>query len=108
MTEKVFRLVHYDRSGVYVTPLFDIHKDASLLVQFVIGLTSPNEGDLGLDTSVQWTIDAVSGRKVSGTIQLEEHEPEDVAASQRLMIYDLDMSEPPFVRPGIRGRGTVT
>ncbi|KAJ3549036.1 hypothetical protein NMY22_g1035 [Coprinellus aureogranulatus] len=105
LTEKVFRLVHFDRSGVYVTPLFDIHKDASLLVQFIVGLTSPNEQESGLDTSVQWTIDDASGRKISGTIKVEEHD--DNTKKFVSKTYDLDLDEPPFVRPGIRGRGTI-
>jgi hypothetical protein len=104
VTEKIFRLVHYDRSGLYVTPLFDIHKDAPLFVQFVVGLSSPNEQHLGLDTSVQWTIDEVSG-KVSGMIEV--HEKDEATGSSTSTVYDLDMNEPPYVRPDIRGRGTV-
>ncbi|KAJ3538890.1 hypothetical protein NMY22_g4984 [Coprinellus aureogranulatus] len=99
VTEKVFRLIHFDRSGVYVTKLSDIHKDASLFVQFAAGLMSPDERVLGLDTSVQWTIDQTLCRKVAGTITLS-----DTSGSET---YELDMNEPPFVRPGIRGRGTV-
>ncbi|TEB22108.1 hypothetical protein FA13DRAFT_1569757, partial [Coprinellus micaceus] len=105
VTEKVFRLVHQDRSGIYVTPLFNIHKDASLFVQFVVGLTSPNEETLGLDTSVQWKIGETSGKKVSGTITLEE--TNEKAGTSTNKTYDLDMDDAPFVRPGIRGRGTV-
>ena len=101
----MFRLAHQDRSGIYVTPLFDIHKDASLFVQFIVGLMSPNEETLGLDTSVQWTIDEASGKKVSGTITLEE--AGDQAGTSTAKTHDLDMDEAPFVRPGIRGRGTV-
>ena len=105
LTEKHFRLVHYDRSVVYATPLLDIHKDASLFVQFVLGLTSPNECHLGLDTSVQWRIDARSGRKVSGTVELSKFD--EVTKAPSTLVYELDMSEPPFLRPGIHGRGTV-
>ncbi|KAJ3502929.1 hypothetical protein NMY22_g18425 [Coprinellus aureogranulatus] len=105
LTEKVFRLVHFDRSGIYVTPLFDIHKDASVLVQFVAGLMSPSEAVLGFDTSIQWTVDESSGKKVAGIITLNERDEETGAFTEKK--YNLDITEAPFVRPGIRGRGTV-
>ncbi|TEB22111.1 hypothetical protein FA13DRAFT_1799222 [Coprinellus micaceus] len=104
------RLVHCKRlsvynRGVYCTPFFDLHQDASLFVQFVIGLTSPNEEDIGLDTSVQWKIDKSSGKKVSGTITVNEYNDDTDTSTPKT--YDLDMAEQPFLRPGICGRGTV-
>ena len=99
------RLAHYDRSGAYVTPLYDIHKEPVLFIRLILGLTSPNEEVLGLDTSVQWVIDASTGRKVSGTIRVEEQSNE--RGILRAATYDLNMEETPLIRPTIRGRGTV-
>ncbi|KAJ3518590.1 hypothetical protein NMY22_g13599 [Coprinellus aureogranulatus] len=106
LTEKVFRLVHFDRSGIYVTPLFDIHKDASILIQFVAGLMSPSEEVLGFDTSIRWIVDEPSGKKVAGTITLNELNEETGAFTEKT--YNLDVNGAPFARPGIRGRGTIT
>ncbi|TEB22105.1 hypothetical protein FA13DRAFT_1741292 [Coprinellus micaceus] len=88
MSEKEVRLTHYDRSGAYVTPLS--------FVRLILGLVSPSEEVLGLDTSVQWVLDETTGRKVSGTAR---------RMYQRKVTYDLDMNEPPIVRPAIRGHG---
>ncbi|TEB14494.1 hypothetical protein FA13DRAFT_1721535 [Coprinellus micaceus] len=92
------RLVHCKR-------LSRLQSDASLFVQFVIGLTSPNKEDIGLDTSVQWKIDKSSGKKVSGTITVNEYNDDTDTSTPKT--YDLDMAEQPFLRPGICGRGTV-
>lgn len=105
ITEKHARLVHFDRSGVYVTPLFGIHKDRELLIRLILGLASPDETVLGLDTSVQWVIDEATGRKVSGTVTVEEYNDETETSTAHT--YDLNMEEAPVVRPGIRGRGTT-
>ncbi|KAJ3549040.1 hypothetical protein NMY22_g1039 [Coprinellus aureogranulatus] len=103
VTEKSFQLVHYDRSGAYSTCPFDIHKEARLFIQYVLGLASLNEQDLGLDTSVQWTVNPTTGKKVAGTIKVEASGNEN----QPPTVYNLDMEEAPFVRLGICGRGTV-
>ncbi|KAJ3538891.1 hypothetical protein NMY22_g4983 [Coprinellus aureogranulatus] len=105
LTEKVFRIVHHDRSSIYVSPFFDINKDAALFVRYVVGLTSSNEQHLGLDTSVQWIIDPRSGKKVAGTIELSQ--VDDAAHSVATTKYDLDMTQVTYVRPDLRGRGTV-
>ncbi|KAJ3549042.1 hypothetical protein NMY22_g1041 [Coprinellus aureogranulatus] len=105
LTDKHFRLVHYDRSGTYVSPPLDIHKDAEVFVRVIIGLSSPNENILGLDTTVQWIIDKKTGKKVSGTVTLDEYDEETKASTSQ--IYQLKMDQPPFVRPTVRGRGTV-
>jgi hypothetical protein len=68
-------------------------------------LTSPNEEDIGLDTSVQWKIDKSSGKKVSGTITVNKYNDDTDTSTPKT--YDLDMAEQPFLRPGICGRGTV-
>ncbi|KAJ3549037.1 hypothetical protein NMY22_g1036 [Coprinellus aureogranulatus] len=105
VTEKHFRLFHYDRSGTYTTPIFDTHKHPQLFIRYVLGIASSNEEVLGLDTSLQWQIDEKTGRKVSGTISLEEYD--DQTRIPRTVTYDLDMTQPPYVRSSICGRGTV-
>ena len=102
VTEKVFRLAHYDRSGSHVTPTYDIHKFSLLFVRLVLGLSSPDERVVGLDTSVQWTITATTGRKTAGTITISSKED-----ATKTTVCDLDMRYPPILRPTIRGRGTV-
>jgi hypothetical protein len=105
ISEKEVRLAHYDRSGAYVTPLYNIHKDKELFVRLILGLVSPDEEVLGLDTSVQWVIDEMTGRKSSGTVEVDEWNDEGKTSTK--VAYDLDMRERPIVRPTIRGRGTV-
>ena len=105
ISEKECRLAHYDRSGAYVTPLYNIHKEKELFVRLILGLASPNEEVLGLDTSVQWVIDETTGRKVSGTVDVDEWD--EGRKSSTKVTYDLDMEERPLLRPTIRGRGTV-
>ncbi|KAF5341146.1 hypothetical protein D9611_006024 [Ephemerocybe angulata] len=100
VTEKRVRLAHYDRGGMYLTPFINYHSNPTTLILFVLGLTSHDEANLGLDTSVQWTIDPDTGKKVAGTlVALNEH-----GGTVR---YDLNMEKPPFVRPGIVGRGAT-
>ncbi|TEB22081.1 hypothetical protein FA13DRAFT_1573505, partial [Coprinellus micaceus] len=105
ISENHVRLAHYDRSGPYITPLCNIHSKPTLLVRLILGLTCPNEDVLGLDTSIQWAIDEETGRKVSGTIRVDEHSDENQTLTT--VTYNLDMGKPPLIRPTIRGRGTV-
>lgn len=90
---------------MYVSPLIDINKEKETFIRLIIGVSSPDENTLGLDTSVQWVIDDVTGRKVSGTVKVDEQDPEN--GTSTVVTYDLDMEEPPLIRPSIRGRGTV-
>lgn len=92
------RLFHFDRSGVQYTPPFNIHHDPHTFVRLVLGLSSPNESDLGLDTSIQWTIE--NGCKVSGTLTTR-------AANNTEMVYPLVQVEPSFARSDIFGRCTT-
>ncbi|KAF5340991.1 hypothetical protein D9611_006072 [Ephemerocybe angulata] len=98
LTKSRVRLVHSDRSGGYKTEWLDINKDPYTLVRLILGLSSPREAVLGLDTSVQWTVR--NGVKVSGTITTND-------ASQKRVKYRLAMDEPYFVSHSVRGRGTV-
>ncbi|KAF6753368.1 hypothetical protein DFP72DRAFT_901495 [Ephemerocybe angulata] len=95
------RLIHYDRSGVYLTPYFDIHQHPYTFIRVVLGLSSNVEEVLGLDSTVQWSIDESTGKRTHGTII------SSVDANYQPIIYNLKANEAPFVRPGICGRGTT-
>ena len=103
LTEKRFRLIHYDRSRPYASTLFDIHAEAVLFVEYVLGVASTNEACLGLDTSVQWTIDQTSGKKIAGTLAMDDGKGETMPVT-----YALDMTQAPFTRAGLFGKGLVT
>ncbi|KAF5341201.1 hypothetical protein D9611_005905 [Ephemerocybe angulata] len=96
------RLIHYDRSGVYITPYFDIHQHPYTFIRLVLGLSSNVEEVLGLDSTVQWSIDESTGKRTHGTII------SSVDANYQPIIYHLKANEAPFVRPGICGRGTTS
>ncbi|KAJ2919566.1 hypothetical protein MD484_g786, partial [Candolleomyces efflorescens] len=68
VTEQDFRLFHFDRSGVQYTEEIDLHSKATrhIFVRLVLGLCSPHESDLGLDTSIQWEIE--NERKARGSL----------------------------------------
>ncbi|KAF6747079.1 hypothetical protein DFP72DRAFT_854763 [Ephemerocybe angulata] len=106
ITESRIRLVHFDRGGIYITPFMNIHDNPLLFVRIVLGdrsylgLTSSNEADLGLDTSVQWTIDTRTGKKVSGLVETTD-------GHGRTIAYPLRMDLPGFTRSEIVGRGTT-
>ncbi|KAF6747111.1 hypothetical protein DFP72DRAFT_1150189 [Ephemerocybe angulata] len=63
-TETRVRLVHCDRSGGYKTAWLNVHDHPRTFIRLILGLSSPRESALGLDTSVQWTIK--NGAKVAG------------------------------------------
>ncbi|KAF6760846.1 hypothetical protein DFP72DRAFT_1062585 [Ephemerocybe angulata] len=65
-SETRVRLVHCDHSGGYKTTWLNIHDDPHTFIRLVLGLSSPRESVLGLDTSVQWTVK--NGIRTSGTI----------------------------------------
>ncbi|KAF6747081.1 hypothetical protein DFP72DRAFT_1075724 [Ephemerocybe angulata] len=94
ITEKRVRLIHFDRSGVYMSDFIDFHENPALFVRLVLRLTSPDEELLGFDTSVKWTVDEESGNT---TVDSDGQE----------ITYNLNMDEEIFVRASIRGRGTV-
>ncbi|KAJ2930116.1 hypothetical protein H1R20_g6984, partial [Candolleomyces eurysporus] len=99
LTGQYLRLFHFDRSGVQYTPLLDIHTNPHTFVRLVLGLSSPNENDIGLDTSIQWRVE--NGRKVSGTLKTR-------GADDIEIIYPLHHNvEPFFRRPDICGRCTT-
>jgi hypothetical protein len=98
ITESHIRLLHFDRSGVQYTPLLNFHEDPHTFVRLVLGLSSPDEFDVGLDTSIQWTIE--SGRKVAGTITTRGTDDQDT-------VYPLVQIEPSYFRGKITGRSTI-
>ncbi|KAJ2915010.1 hypothetical protein MD484_g5420, partial [Candolleomyces efflorescens] len=50
-----------NRRGAQYTPPLDFDDDPHTFVRIVLGLSSPNEEDIGLDTSIHWRIE--DGRK---------------------------------------------
>ncbi|RXW23023.1 hypothetical protein EST38_g2833 [Candolleomyces aberdarensis] len=98
LTEQHLRLFHFDSSGLQCTPPIDFHEEPHTFVRLVVGLSSPNESDLGLDTSVQWTIE--DGRKASGTLTTR------VEDGNTKKVYALRNVEPVFCRSYFHGRGT--
>ncbi|KAF6760867.1 hypothetical protein DFP72DRAFT_1092218 [Ephemerocybe angulata] len=98
LTETQVRLLHCDRSGAYKTTAVNIHDDPCIFVRLVLGLSSPHETVLGLDSTVQWTVK--DGMKVAGTITT-------VNDSGKRIKYQLRMDEPHAVRRTVRSRGTV-
>ncbi|RXW17164.1 hypothetical protein EST38_g8694 [Candolleomyces aberdarensis] len=98
MSESHIRLFHFDRSGVQYSPLLNFHDDPHTFVRLVLGLSSSDELDIGLDASIQWTIE--NGRKVGGTIRTRGPNNQDT-------IYPLAQIEPIFFRGSIRGRSTT-
>ncbi|KAJ2913695.1 hypothetical protein MD484_g6740, partial [Candolleomyces efflorescens] len=98
LSEDHFRLFHFDRSGVQYTPSIDFHQNPHTFVRLILGLSSPDESDIGLDTSVQWTVE--KGRKVGGTLTSR-------GADGTELIYPLSSTVPFFFRGSIRGRSTT-
>ncbi|KAJ2926456.1 hypothetical protein H1R20_g10630, partial [Candolleomyces eurysporus] len=98
LTQQHVRLFHFDRSGVQYTPYLNFHDDPHTLVRLVLGLSSLDEFDIGLDASIQWTIE--DGRKASGTLRTHGANDLDV-------VYQLAKTGPLFFRGNIRGRSTT-
>ncbi|RXW23021.1 hypothetical protein EST38_g2829 [Candolleomyces aberdarensis] len=98
LTGHHLRLFHFDRSGAQYTPFLDIHDDPHTFVRLVLGLSSPNESDIGLDTSIRWL--TINGRKAGGALMTR-----GVDNSETL--YPLLRLEPFFSRSHICGRSTT-
>lgn len=92
-------IIHFDRSGAQYTDLIDINRNPESFVRLILGISSPDEHLLGLDTSIQWMIGA-DGRKKSGTLTTKD-------PSGNSVTYDLIDPHPVFNRPSIRGCGTI-
>ncbi|KAF5340964.1 hypothetical protein D9611_006033 [Ephemerocybe angulata] len=100
VTESHVRLVHVDRGGTYLTPPINIHDDPHTFIRLVLGISSTSENVLGIDTSVQWSVDPKTGRKSSGTLKT-------VDGDGKAVVFDLTTDNAPFCRPEAVGRGTV-
>ncbi|KAF6765548.1 hypothetical protein DFP72DRAFT_748093, partial [Ephemerocybe angulata] len=100
ITETQVRLLHYDRSGAFITEFINFHRDPHTFVRLVLGLSSLDEEKAGLDTSVKWTVDG-SGRKCAGTISAVD----DITKAETT--YNLIMEEPPVIRNAISGTGVT-
>ncbi|KAF6760845.1 hypothetical protein DFP72DRAFT_843121 [Ephemerocybe angulata] len=98
LTQSHVRLAHCDRSGGYKTTAININDHPATLVRLILGLASPSEAVLGLDTSVQWSVK--NGIKVSGTIST-------VDAFGKRVKYPLSLDEPVFMGRDVRGGGPV-
>ncbi|KAF6760758.1 hypothetical protein DFP72DRAFT_804790, partial [Ephemerocybe angulata] len=100
VTESHVRLVHVDRGGTYLTPPINIHDNPHTFIRLVLGISSTSEDVLGIDTSVQWSVDPETGRKSSGTLKT-------VDGDGKAVVFDLTKDNAPFCRPEAVGRGTV-
>ncbi|RXW12603.1 hypothetical protein EST38_g13250 [Candolleomyces aberdarensis] len=98
LTGAYLRLFHFDRSGAQYTPPLDINADPHTFVRLVLGLSSPNEADIGLDTSIQWRIE--NGRKVSGMLTTR-------GADENEIVYPLLHVDALFSRTDLSGRCTT-
>ncbi|KAJ2914083.1 hypothetical protein MD484_g6330, partial [Candolleomyces efflorescens] len=92
------RVFHFDRSGVQYTPPLDIHEEPHTFVRLILGLSSPNESDIGLDATIFWLIK--NGRKIVGGISMR-------GADDNETLYQLSRLEPLFCRTNICGRSTT-
>ncbi|KAF5341152.1 hypothetical protein D9611_006044 [Ephemerocybe angulata] len=99
ITENRFRLMQFDREGAIFSPLINYHDDFDTFTRAILSLSSTDEEDLGLDTSVKWKV--VQGRKISGTIEAYNDRSETTKTYTMTSVY------PSFVRPEVYGWGTV-
>ncbi|KAJ2913166.1 hypothetical protein MD484_g7250, partial [Candolleomyces efflorescens] len=100
LTEEHVRLFHFDRSGAQYTPPLNFHDNPHTFVRLVLGLSSVDESDIGLDASIQWITRREHGRKVGGTLRARGPNGEDV-------FYKLSGTTPFFCDDSIRGRCTM-
>ena len=82
------RFYHWDRTGIESSDTINIHENPHIFIRIILGLSSPDEEALGLDTSIQWVIK--DGVKTKGTITT-------VGAEGQKVIYDL-VDLQPFVQ----------
>ncbi|KAJ7056656.1 hypothetical protein C8F01DRAFT_357602 [Mycena amicta] len=104
ITPDVFRVLQFDRAGCYYTMPIDYHEDAAFFVKTVLLGSALNEELAGFDTSVYWE----NGKRKLRFISDELYNPDTNQWEENTadMVFDLD-DNVNFVRPSIRGRGTV-
>lgn len=98
VTERWCQLFHFDRSGAQYTSHIDIHKHVGTFIRLVLLVSSFDEGTLGLDPSVRWTL--ASGRKVAGAISVTD-------AGGASNVFTLCDVQPVFRRYDLYGRGST-
>ncbi|KAF6760804.1 hypothetical protein DFP72DRAFT_1092086 [Ephemerocybe angulata] len=98
-TDDMGLYANFDREGAIFSPLINYHDDFDTFTRAILSLSSTDEEDLGLDTSVQWKV--VQGRKISGTIEAYNDRSDTTKTYTMTSVY------PSFVRPEVYGRGTV-
>ncbi|TFK50083.1 hypothetical protein OE88DRAFT_1661620, partial [Heliocybe sulcata] len=91
LTERNIRLHQYDRGGGMYSCETDIHTDARTFVKIVLALSTEDEKLLGFETRIYW-----DGPKQYFKPDLTRPEA-----------YEIDISDKPFRRHTIRGRGTT-
>ncbi|KAJ2914109.1 hypothetical protein MD484_g6309, partial [Candolleomyces efflorescens] len=102
VSEQLLRVAVYASqigdSGAQYTPLLNIHTNPHTFVRLILGLSSPNEADIGLDTSIEWRVE--NGRKVSGVLKTRGADDAEVE-------YPLHGIDPFFRRSELTGRCTT-
>ncbi|KAJ3516024.1 hypothetical protein NMY22_g14306 [Coprinellus aureogranulatus] len=97
MTENGMRLIHFDRAGAQFGPLVNIHQEPEIFVQYILGVCSFDEEQLGFDTSVFWKHDE-DGKKISGYISVTDE-------NNIRTRYPMRMVDPWVAHPEIESRG---
>ncbi|KAJ2922221.1 hypothetical protein H1R20_g14874, partial [Candolleomyces eurysporus] len=100
ITEERIHFFHSDRSGIHHGYIANYHHTPEPFIRLVIGLCSLDEEALGLDSSVQWTLDD-TGRKASGSLTIRDDETEVTKT------YDLASVRPVFKQYCLANRGTI-
>ncbi|RXW14709.1 hypothetical protein EST38_g11145 [Candolleomyces aberdarensis] len=100
ITEDRIHFFHSDRSGIHHGYIANYHHTPEPFIRLIIGLCSLDEEVLGLDSSVQWTLDD-TGRKASGSLTIRDDETEVTKT------YDLASVRPVFKQHCLANRGTI-
>ncbi|KAF6755175.1 hypothetical protein DFP72DRAFT_811817, partial [Ephemerocybe angulata] len=99
MTEEHVRVIQFDRGGALYSPLIPYHDEPDTLMRLIIGLSSVDEAELGLDTTIQWgAYHNGTGRKTPGTISVFNK------MSNQWSSYRMRGVDPLFQRNEIIGR----
>ncbi|KAF5328511.1 hypothetical protein D9611_014383 [Ephemerocybe angulata] len=99
ITEHHLYIIHFDRRGAQISKAVDYHFKPWILIRLVLGLSSFNAADIGLDDSVKWEIEG--GKKVRGSITTK------VGGTGLEVEYPLADTRPIFSNKDIVGRGSM-
>lgn len=100
ISEERIHFFHFDRSGIHHGYIANYHHTPEPFIRLIVGLCSLDEEVLGLDSSVQWTLDE-TGRKASGTLTTTDDE------TKVTKTYDLVSVRPLFKQYCLANRGTI-